>query len=886
MTPTSLLLLAQEATSSQYDWKNIQSNSDWIVPVMIFLAAAAFVAWMYRRDASELPLAVAVLLTALRIGTFLALLVLWVHPEKKVEKTTNSRVLVLVDTSRSMGKIDADAGWPNSSLSRIQQVSAAMRQTEFLDQLRKTHDVIVAPFDEDLHRDRMIMLPKFETDSTNESKEDKSSEIALANPGGELSQFSSDENGTVPLSIGRKIDWDKLLTLGGQETRLCQSVRQLLSDQTNARLSGVIVFSDGGQNAGEREESVIEAANQTKAPIVTVGIGSEKVPPHVRIAAFNPPPRAFPGDPISIPATLQSWRMPGQTVTVQLLTRTAGAGVADYGTGEVLDTQSVLLGADGEEVPLKFSLRPDVVGRRILSLKVMPPPGDRDPAGKVVEASVQIVESKNRVLLLAGGPTREYQFLRNQLYRDKSTVSDIFLQTGKPGISQESHEILEEFPGTREAMYKYDCVVAFDPDWQALSAAQIDLLETWVGEEGGGLIVIPGPVYAGRPLSGWTQDNAMSKIRALYPIQIDRRYSSTENTMKISEKPLPLGITREGADTDFLSIADSTQASREAWETLKVFSYFPARAPKGGATVLARLADSTSTIESERPVYMAWQFYGAGQVFYLGSGEMWRLRSQKDTYFETFYTKVIRHASKGRLLRGSQRGTLLVAEERYLLGNSVTVRAHRLTTAQLEPLQLPSVTMHVISEQGIQTVTLQKDPSKPGSYVGQFVVMEPGPHRLELPLPDSTEERLTQEFNVSIPNLEQEHPERNDKLLGDLAKKTYVWEETNTPAGEKKPAEEAQKTALESQKTAFEEQEPAASADVQRPTSEYYIGIGELIDPPTGKRPFIELLKDRVKTSPAGYSPLWDEQWLRWMMIALFALLCVEWLIRRLFRLA
>ena len=82
---------------------------------------------------------------------------------------------------------------------------------------------------------------------------------------------------------------------------------------------------------------------------------------------------------------------------------------------------------------------------------------------------------------------------------------------------------------------------------------------------------------------------------------------------------------------------------------------------------------------------MAGQFYGAGRVFYLGSGEMWRLRALDDRYFEQFYTKLIRHVSQGRLLLGSSRGMLLVDRDRYLLGNTVVVRG-QLSDAQFEPL--------------------------------------------------------------------------------------------------------------------------------------------------------------------------------------------------------
>src|SRR5688500_11641402 len=83
--------------------------------------------------------------------------------------------------------------------------------------------------------------------------------------------------------------------------------------------------------------------------------------------------------------------------------------------------------------------------------------------------------------LFAGGPSREYQYLRNQFRRDSGTIVDVLLQTAKPGpgISQDANEILGEFPRTGQDLAKYDAIVAFDPDWRELDATQADLLEDW-----------------------------------------------------------------------------------------------------------------------------------------------------------------------------------------------------------------------------------------------------------------------------------------------------------------------------------------------------------------------------------------------------------------------
>ncbi len=105
---------------------------------------------------------------------------------------------------------------------------------------------------------------------------------------------------------------------------------------------------------------------------------------------------------------------------------------------------------------------------------------------------------------------------------------------------------------------------------------------------------------------------------------------------------------------------------------------------------------------------------------------MWRLRALDDSYFEQLYTKLIRHVSQGRLLLGSSRGMLLVDRDRYLLGNTVVVRA-QLSDAQFEPLDVSSVTLQVIRpDSTTDRLQLMPDPSRKGMYVGQFTALLEG----------------------------------------------------------------------------------------------------------------------------------------------------------------
>ena len=73
-----------------------------------------------------------------------------------------------------------------------------------------------------------------------------------------------------------------------------------------------------------------------------------------------------------------------------------------------------------------------------------------------------------------------------------------------------------------------------------------------------------------------------------------------------------------------------------------------------------------------RPYYFAGQLYGSGTVFYAGSGELWRTRGVDPTAHERLVTQTVRHVAKGRLLRGSSRGRLILERDRYPVGESIT----------------------------------------------------------------------------------------------------------------------------------------------------------------------------------------------------------------------
>jgi len=889
MTFAFRTLLAQTTEAAQgvlretFEWGRIESNTDWILPVAICVAAMVFVWQMYRRDAAELHPVLGVFLTVLRTITVFGLLILYLDPKWRPEReiTRNSQVLMAIDTSPSMKETDVDEPIDGAT-TRLRQVAAALTKTDLLAKLRQTHDVDVYRFNETMDKNPVCSLTKIGNPLL------PAGENGLENPG--------QGGGGIEASAGDEVDWYEVLQPAGEATQLGLALQQLVDLASGRPVSAIIVFTDGGQNSGVAPGAAVSLAKKLGIPIFTVGIGSERQRANVRVSGFDVPKRIYAletekKDQYEVAGYLQSQEMDGKKVRVELFLHPSDGNPGAWSPDGQQPAASSDVTLGEEKVQVKFKLTPGDPGRYRLHFRVKPPADDAYPDDNSQERELEIVNRKTKVLLLAGGPTREYRFLRTQLKRDHAVEVHVLLQTAEPGISQEADKILDEFPADTAEMAEYDCLVAFDPDWQELgetraeSKERADLLEKWVAEEAGGLIVVAGPVYTTSTIGGWLEDPDMAGVRKLYPVEFRRGVFMLDEDSYRFEEPCLIEFSEDGNDARCVMLDDSLAISRRAWEAFDgVYSFCPVRREKAAATVLARFAEPGVGGSQEKPVYMAEQFYGSGRTFYLGSGEMWRLRKLDEAFFGKFYLNLIRHVSQGRQARDSSHGMLMVEKDQYLLGDTVSISA-RLKDAQQQPLQVPEVTLRVVGEprSSSQDVQLQAVADRPGEYSGQFPAQEKGRYRLELQIPGVEDERLTENIEIDIPQLEAARPQRDRALLTRIAEGTW--------GARALPEENSQGEGAETTQQKTPENNPENNprkAKAEEGPAVYYNGVAELFDPPALKKPIDEMLIDRTRTDVHPERPDREQRqnWLMWMMIALCGLLCVEWLTRRLAKLA
>lgn len=709
---------------------------------LVCLAAVVYVAWQYRRETASLSTAAATLLATLRIVALGGLVVYYLQPVKRtdVEVVTDSRVVVLADVSQSMAITDTPGG-DGQPTNRAQSIVEALSATPLLTKLRSEHDVALITFDDQVRR---VAAWRRTREATADSPEQTTSETA--NPA---------------------TNWGELLNPLGPETRLGDALAEALSSPAEGRLAGVVVFSDGGQNSGVDPLTVADLAAEERTPIYAVGIGSTEPRKNVRVQEVVAPSRAYPGDRTVVRAVIQGEGFAGRPATVELHSQLIEGDATAPATQ--IGAETVEFASDDDVQTVEFAIEPAEVGRLGLEVRVVAGNDDQHAGDNRRSVELEVVEANTKVLLIASGATREYRFLRNLLRRDDHTTVDVWLQNAQPGISQDANAILDQFPTTKEALYQYDGIIAFDPDWLLFDSLQVELLTDWVAEEAGGLIVIAGPVHT----AAWVQSPEHAKIRSLYPVEFQKRLTLLDDGQYGSRVPWPIDFTRAGKEATFLMLGDSTTESRAAWEDFAgVYGCYAVKGPKPGAQVYGRYSDPDAGLSVERPVYMAEHFFGAGRVFYLGSGEMWRLRGVDPGYFEVLYTQLVRHVTQGRLLRGSTRGMLLLEREQVRVGDDAVVRAQLSTPAQ-EPYLAERVTLRVTRPSGEgQNVALDADPTRPGNYIGDFAVLEEGAYRLELPVPDAIDQQLTRRLSATIPDLEFERTQRDEQLLAALAQRS------------------------------------------------------------------------------------------------------------------
>jgi len=220
------------------------------------------------------------------------------------------------------------------------------------------------------------------------------------------------------------------------------------------------------------------------------------------------------------------------------------------------------------------------------------------------------------------------------------------------------------------------------------------------------------------------------------------------------------------------------------------FNYYPVERIKPASVVLATFeGPENSRINDGKDAqpYIVTMPYGNGKTIYIGSAESYRLRTMArgESFHERFWIKMCRFASAGttaqkkygRILLGRTVPTGDVAFEAQIKGEDLQALARD---------SRPTVYVKKMSDPDAKPASfdLKAKPTQgdwQGWFLGKVTIKEPGEYEFKIPI-GGTNETLTHRLTVRKPNLEMDNLRHNHGALYQIASESRtVLDRLNGP---------------------------------------------------------------------------------------------------------
>ena len=499
----------------------------------------------------------------------------------------------------------------------------------------------------------------------------------------------------------------------GTRTDLGGALDAARQELAGVPLAGLILVSDGADNAGADLTAPLLALRGRRVPVYTVGVGQERFAKDVAIERVGLPASALTGAGVLAEIALRVRGLGGQSV---MLTAEAG--------GRVVTERAVPVPGRGDLARVRLRLPPLGEGAHQLTFKVRPVPGEVVTENNEYRSVLRVRAGPEKILHLEGEPRPELAFLRRAVTGDSAIQLVTLLRSAKGKFLRlgvdDSLELAQGFPTKREELFRYRALVLGSIEASFFTGDQLRMLSDFVSRRGGGLITLGGRSalaeggFAATPLA------EVLPLTIQRPLQADSAGGALE---------LSVRATTAGRSHPVLQLGATEDATRR-WDSLPPLTSVNRLGPlKPGATAL--LIGRPPNGGSEQPV-LAIQRYGRGTVASLGVQDTWLWQMHaaiplEDQTHETLWRQLLRWALDGV----PERVEIAASPSRVGPGEPVTLQA-RVTDETFLDANDAAVTARIVAPSGRNielplTWTMRGD----GGYEASFVAEESGMYRLE-----------------------------------------------------------------------------------------------------------------------------------------------------------
>ncbi len=480
----------------------------------------------------------------------------------------------------------------------------------------------------------------------------------------------------------------------------------------NQLVAGIIVLSDGNQNAGKDLREVKEVAREREVPLIAIGIGSERLPKDIAIDTVVAPSTSFRNNTTQISVVLKRDGFANRPVTLRLVSE-----------GKTLHTKVIPPGSESRvNVDMSFVESRDGILEYAIRAQIFEDEEIKHNNSKSFQIS--ILKDPIATLLVDEFPRWETRFCSMMLHDDKrfklrtiftNAMQGSVLRTGPNG-----------WPEDRDALNAFQILIIGDVNPENFTVSQMEDIRSFVVDRGGAVVFLAGPNYMP---SGYKQQ----PLADLFPFSIPK----TTDKANGGGTDLALALTEESQYDPLLQIAGTPEISKKLWTQLPQPQWVMT------GIIPSRAADLVLTTEEQNSPVLLKSNVGLGKVLYIGSDSFWRWRREaKSEYHLRMWGQFLLWATLGRTTGTDRYIKFITSRPEYTPGEPIEVTARILNESNL-PLKNAHATVEVFDHETgriVKVVEMKFLPGSGGKYTATLTDLPRGKYRISpvvQELPDS-----------------------------------------------------------------------------------------------------------------------------------------------------
>lgn len=545
--------------------------------------------------------------------------------------------------------------------------------------------------------------------------------------------------------------------VGANVTSLVAALDATTVDQQSP-VKAIVLLTDGRETAGSDAVAAARRWKDLSATIYPVLVGSERRPKDIVLDSLDVPPSAYLNDKPLAKVTLQAAGFEGETLSVVF-----------EEIGGATQTKSITVPKNESGLPptatVEFALDATKLGRHQFTVRTDVLKAETRDDNNSRDFSLTVIDDKAKVLLVDGEARWEFRFLDSAFSRDERVRFErVLFEQPFMGILGETFYPRRlnfgsiDAPIEKSPLAEFDLVVIGDVSPRDLPETVLMQLDKFVSDIGGTVVFIAGKRQMPQQYRSVTLDK-------LLPLTNPRAVSSLDPpTTPPHLRGFHLRLTPDGERESTLQLAADLETNRTTWKTLPGHPWTIVGDVKPGATVLATADDGQPLPpEMERArALVVQQFYGLGQVLWLGFDSTWRWRHRVgDQHHHRFWGQLARTAAQNKATAGNEFVRFGLEATDIQSGQDVVFRA-RWTPQTLA--RRPDVKGKVAifprkeakPDEPLATIDLLPDPTRPAQHQGRWLAPSAGEYRAVLkidgpPLGGAADKEVAAEFLVRGP---------------------------------------------------------------------------------------------------------------------------------------